>query len=95
MSWYVYKCRCCGHWQVKENRKDIKNLIFKCQRCNKGTKILKTYARGRGRNDLVNYGPIDNPATASLICKRVKLHEHTGDIEVKKFDLGFETYGTY
>ena len=89
---YCYKCRHCGNWQVKENRTNSINLMFKCQRCEKTTKILKNYAKNKGREELTHYGPFEAPAMATMVCKRIKLREKTGEIEVKKFDLEYETY---
>jgi ribosomal protein S27E len=87
---YTIKCKHCGNWQVKENRTDNLKCNFRCQRCGKNQKFI--YRIKGGRNNLTCYGGFDNPVSAMLVCKRIKLRENTGDIEVKKFDLGFDGY---
>lgn len=88
MSWHIYICKKCGHVQVKENRTSKLKATFKCQRCEKTSKIITQTKSGRFQ--LNSYGPFDNPITASLVCKKVKMHMNTGNTEIWNIDLEFE-----
>ena len=85
------KCRHCNSWQVKEVRKTLKNSVFTCMHCKKSTKlVLKSKA---GRTTSMTFYEFDNPISATLMCKKLKLHQNTGSTEFWKSDLNF-IYGS-
>jgi len=63
---YVFRCKYCGQWGVKEIRTNILKGIFKCVYCRKSVTIKSKITIGL---NLDSKGPWDNPHDATKICQ--------------------------
>jgi len=88
-EWYCCQCKHCGVWQVKEIRYNKMKATFQCQRCSKHSKFITQSKSGKFK--LNNYGPFDNPVSATLVIKRIKLREGIGSEEIWGIDCEFQT----
>jgi len=64
MSFYVFQCKKCGRWSVREVRK-LDSAVFKCPYCRHQEKIKKKSDFGLS---LKYKGGFDNPNEASIIA---------------------------
>ena len=66
-TFYVFKCRRCGRWGVKELRVDILHGTYTCKydNCRNTSKIKKQSEFGLA---MKSQGPYDKPGDASKVC---------------------------
>lgn len=65
MVFYVFQCKNCGRWGVREIRNKF-TVMFKCKFCNKSFKVKKTTEPGLALN---SKGPYGLPKEATLACQ--------------------------
>ena len=65
-DFWVFKCRNCRHYQVKEVRIDLTKSTFRCFRCRSSYKIKLKNKFGL---NLEHKGPYSDSLMASVICK--------------------------
>jgi len=65
-EFYVFRCKNCGQWGVKEIRLSVLRSVFKCVYCMKSCKV-KT--KNEGVLSMVYRGPWCNPVAATRVCQ--------------------------
>jgi len=82
-KFYVFKCRRCGQWGVKEIRVGLLYGMYTCryEGCRKTSKIKKKSQYGLA---MQSRGPYDKPGEAAVVCQ--KLNGMRVEKDVKKID---------
>ncbi|GAF97077.1 unnamed protein product, partial [marine sediment metagenome] len=65
MSFYVFRCKHCGKWGVKEVRKSLKIARFRCAFCLKIMGVKHTGVLGLA---LLHNGPYESGLKAAAKC---------------------------
>jgi len=67
-GFWIFQCRNCGMWGVKEVRTSILSSKYKCRYCNKSYAIKLKSKAGLQLNYMY---PINNSQQASLRCQEL------------------------
>jgi len=69
-KFYVFRCKRCGRWGVKELRVELRHGTYTCryESCKKTSKIKKKTEYGLAMS---SYGPYDTPNIGAEICGKL------------------------
>ena len=77
IGFWVFQCKNCGKWCVKEIRGSVKQAMFNCKFCNRTYKIKKTGEFGLQLN---NKGPM-TAGEASVKCSQLNGGDKSGEVQ--------------